>query len=75
MQIQTDTDIDQNTWEQIVPILNETMLGEKDQNAVLLRFFKQQPFSHKEFKKQDRPCNPSAAMVQSLHISRSFFAL
>ena len=46
MQIQTDTDIDQNTWEQIVPILNETMgkLGEKDRNAVLLRFFKQQPF-------------------------------
>lgn len=46
MQIQADADSDQNVWDQVVPVLNETMgeLGEKDRDAVLLRFFKQQSF-------------------------------
>jgi RNA polymerase sigma factor (sigma-70 family) len=46
MQVQAGEDGDQNVWDEVVPILNETMakLGEKDRNAVLLRFFKQQSF-------------------------------
>lgn len=46
METQTDADSDHTVWDQVVPILNETLgeLGEKDRNAVLLRFFKQQSF-------------------------------
>jgi RNA polymerase sigma factor (sigma-70 family) len=46
MQVQAGEDGEQNVWDEVVPILNETMvkLGEKDRNAVLLRFFKQQSF-------------------------------
>lgn len=46
MQIKADADSDQNIWDQVVPVLNETIskLGEKDRSAVLLRFFQQQSF-------------------------------
>jgi RNA polymerase sigma factor (sigma-70 family) len=47
MQIRADADSDQNdVWDQVVPILNETIseLGTKDRNAVLLRFFQRQSF-------------------------------
>ena len=42
----TTTDTDAETWTQIAPILEEAMaeLGEKDHNAVVLRFFQGRSF-------------------------------
>src|SRR5262249_27244807 len=38
---------DNSSWEQIAPFLDEAMatLGDKDRNAVVLRYFEQKPFS------------------------------